>query len=83
MSTREYADHTFRSGSSPRLSSFVSHNAVVLDRMRALAGRQSVTESVPARLPPLVSQFAIFVAGKIGRSDISTTLDRTTIDTYS
>src|SRR6266404_242488 len=41
------------------------------------------SKSVPARLPPLVCQFAIFVAGKIGRSDVSSTLDRTTIDMHS
>src|SRR6266404_1750784 len=33
------------------------------------------SKSVPARLPPLVCQFVIFVAGKIGRSDVLTTLD--------
>ena len=38
---------------------------------------------MPARLPPLVCRFAIFVAGKIGRSDVPTTLERTTIDMYS
>jgi len=38
---------------------------------------------VPARLRPLVCRFAIFVAGEIKRSDVSTTLDRITIDTYS
>src|SRR3984893_8323353 len=41
------------------------------------------SKPVPARLPPLVCRFAIFVAGKIGRSDVSTTLDRTTIDMHS
>jgi hypothetical protein len=44
LSTREHADHTFQSGSSPRLPSFVSHNADILDRMRARAGRPSLTE---------------------------------------
>jgi len=40
-------------------------------------------QPVPARLPPLVCRFAIFVAGKIGRSDVLTTLDRSTLDMYS